>query len=60
MPDYDIKNYDLNDLEKQGAVFMKFDKKVENLYKKEQNPVVKPEQVFMGYKKPSKNKDKKH
>ena len=51
MPDYDIKHYDLTDMERQGLPFTKFDKRVYTQYKKEENPTVKPETVFEGFKK---------
>ncbi len=58
MPDYDLKNYDLTDMERQGMPMNKFDKKVHTQYKKEKEAVVKPEKVFEGYKKPSKKTKK--
>ncbi len=55
MPEYDIKHYDLNDMERQGLPFTKFDKRVHTQYKKEENPTVKPEKVFEGFKKGKKS-----
>jgi len=49
--DYDIKMYDLDDLEEPSKEFTRFARKVELLKMKEEKPDVKPEKVFEGYKK---------
>ena len=50
------ENYDFQDQEKPGLVFEKFDKKVHKQFLKEQNPEVKPKDVFVGYKDTKKRK----
>ncbi len=45
-----VDNYELEDQERPGLVFEKFDKKVKRQFLKEQNPEVKPKDVFVGYK----------
>lgn len=58
-----VENYELEDQERPGLVFEKFDKKVKKQFLKEQNPEVKPKDVFVGYKdqkgKGKKNKTKR-
>jgi hypothetical protein len=55
-----VDNYELEDQERPGLVFEKFDKKVKKQFLKEQNPEVKPKDVFVGYKeKGKKNKTKR-
>lgn len=44
-----VDNYELEDQERPGLVFEKFDKKVKRQFLKEQNPEVKPKDVFVGY-----------
>ena len=58
MPDYDIKHYELNDHEHRGLPSLSFDKKVINQFKKEQNPTIKPEKIFEGFKKDKSKKNK--
>jgi len=56
-----VDNYELEDQERPGLVFEKFDKKVKRQFLKEQNPEVKPKDVFVGYddRKHKKGKNKK-
>ena len=49
--EYEIRNYDLGDLEKPSKEFTRFARKVELMKIKEEKPDVKPEKVFEGYKK---------
>ncbi len=56
MAEYNIKNYELTDMERQGLPMTKFDKKLHTQYKKEQNPQVKPEKIFEGFVKVKKKK----
>ena len=53
-----VDNYELEDQERPGLVFEKFDKKVQRQFLKEQNPEVKPKDVFVGYQE-KKGKNKK-
>ncbi len=59
MAEYNLKNYELSDMERQGLPMNKFDIKVHTQYKKEENPQIKPEKIFEGYKKKDKKTKKK-
>ena len=54
-----VDNYELEDQERPGLVFEKFDKKVKRQFLKDQNPEVKPKDVFVGYNDQKGNKNKK-
>jgi len=58
MAEYNIKNYELTDMERQGLPMTKFDKKLHTQYKKQENPQVKPEKIFEGFVKIKKKKIK--
>tara|TARA_R110000765_G_scaffold151366_1_gene253995 strand:- start:1932 stop:2147 length:216 start_codon:yes stop_codon:yes gene_type:complete len=51
-----LEHYNCADAEFPGKAFEDFDKKVKKIFKDENEPNVKPEQVFEGYKKVSKGK----
>lgn len=51
-----LEYYNSADAEFPGKVFEDFDKKVRKIFKDENEPNVKPEQVFEGYKKVTKGK----
>lgn len=57
--DYEIINYSDIDNEKPSKEFTHFEKKVAQKKLKLDNPNVKPQEVFEGYKKPSKKKKNK-
>lgn len=57
--DFEIINYSDIDNEKPSKEFTHFEKKVAQKKLKLDNPNVKPQHIFEGFKKPSKNKKNK-
>jgi hypothetical protein len=53
-----MKNYELTDIE-EGKNLKKFNDDVNNEMKKQEKPKTKPQDVFVGFKKPQKKQRKK-
>ncbi len=53
-----IENYDFTDIERPSLTFQNMEKKVKKEFEKQQNPEIKPKDVFEGYKEKSKGKKK--
>lgn len=56
--DYSMKHYELTDVE-EGKNLKKFNDDIKKQMKKDEKPKVKPQDVFVGFKKPQVKKRKK-